>query len=440
MKRCDSKKAYLVGLVMMTAFISILSGCGGGGNGSWTQPAAAGGVVPVVVPPVVPVNAPPTVTNISPANGATGVPITTKFITARFSKAMNQSTINLVTYTVQALGPPLVPKVAGTITYNAVTNTATFSPTADLTPDTLYTVTVSNAATDTSGNALVVPAVGLPANPWTFRTAPAAPGPVIVIDLKSASSYGISATAGVTNTITAPISHINGNVVLDPNQTCNAVAVDNAGGFGLCNGMAPTINGTVVTNIYPDTTTAATVRADLNAAFISITPPAGPPAAGALGGATAIPAGTTLGALTGSALVQGDNYFIPGVYQSLTEIIITDDITLDGQLDPNAIFIFQTSSTLKTADGSVAIHPRILLINGAKASNVWWQVATSATIGTNSEFYGNILAALDITMKTGATACGRSMAGAWVGGAGKFVFDSNVVSVPGHPNAPPACQ
>ena len=147
-----------------------------------------------------------------------------------------------------------------------------------------------------------------------------------------------------------------------------------------------------------------------------------------------MPAGTTLGAVSGSALVLGDNYFTPGVYQSLTEILITDDLTLDGQGDPNAIFIFQSSSTLKTADGapSPGAHTRILLTNGAKASNVWWQVASSATIGTYSEFQGNILAAFDITLKTGSKACGRSMAGAWVGGSGAFVFDSNVVSVPGN--------
>jgi hypothetical protein len=140
--------------------------------------------------------------------------------------------------------------------------------------------------------------------------------------------------------------------------------------------------------------------------------------------------------------VQGDNYFTAGVYQSLTSILITDDITLDGQGDPNALFIFQSSSTLDTADGAASpgAHTRIILTNGAKASNVWWQVGSSATIGTATEFYGNILAAYDITMKTGATACGRSMAGAWVGGAGAFVFDSNVVSVPGHPNAPVGCE
>jgi hypothetical protein len=262
----------------------------------------------------------------------------------------------------------------------------------------------------------------------------AGPAPVIVISLGLAAPFAIAATAGVTNTITAPITHINGNVVLDPNKTCNAVTVDNAGGFGLCGGMPPTISGKVITNLYPDTTTSAAIKADLNAAFLSITPLAGPPAVGTRGGGTSIAAPTTMGNVAGSPLVLGDNWFTPGVYTSITSILITGDVTLDGQGDPNALFIFQSASTLTTADGapSPGAHTRILLTNGTKASNVWWQVASSATIGSYSEFQGNILAAFDITMKTRATACGRSMAGAWVGGAGAFIFDSNVVSVPGN--------
>jgi hypothetical protein len=167
------------------------------------------------------------------------------------------------------------------------------------------------------------------------------PGPAIVIGLGLAGPFAIAATAGLTNTITSPITHINGNAVLTPDQTCNAVTVDNAGGFGLCAGMPPTITGTVITNVYPDTTTAAAIKADLNAAFLSITPLAGPPAVGSLAGGTAIAAPTTLGNTAGSPLVLGDNWFTPGVYTSITSILITGDMTLDGQGDPNAIFVFQ---------------------------------------------------------------------------------------------------
>jgi hypothetical protein len=259
---------------------------------------------------------------------------------------------------------------------------------------------------------------------------PAGPAPA----LGSASGYGIAATAGVTNTGTLPNTTINGDVVLDPTLTCNAVVVPGGAGtagFGLCGGFAPALNGTVIITGG----VATTVKADMNAAYLSITPPAGPPAAGSRGGATSIPAGTTLGAPTGSALVQGDNYFVPGLYQSITSILITGDLTLDAQGDASKVFIFQSSSTIGTAPSA-----RILLVNGARASNVFWQAASAATLGTNSVWQGNILAATDITMNLGATSCGRLWAGAWVGGAGAFVFDSNRVSVPGHPSAPAGCQ
>jgi hypothetical protein len=258
------------------------------------------------------------------------------------------------------------------------------------------------------------------------------------VKLGLAAPFGIAATAGITNTNTLPLTTINGDVVLDPTLTCNATAVPGgagSAGFGLCNSTAPTsvpvLNGTVV--ITGGVATA--VKADMNAAFLSITPPAGPPAAGSLGGATNLPAGTTLGAPTGNALVQGDNWFFPGVYQSITSILITGDLTLDAQGNANGVFIFQSSSSVGTAPNA-----RILLVNGAKASNVFWQAASSATLGTGTIWQGNILAATDITMVTGATSCGRLWAGAWVGGAGAFVFDSNVVSVPGNASGPSTCK
>jgi len=263
------------------------------------------------------------------------------------------------------------------------------------------------------------------------------PGPAgAAPDLGAAASYGMASTAGVTNT---GATTINGDVVLaNPTVTCNAVAVPGGAGtagFGLCGGAPPTLNGSVTTPSVPDAVTANNVKAAMNAAFLSITPPAGPPAAGSRGGATNLPAGTTLGAPTGSPLVQGDNYFVPGLYQSITSILITGDLTLDAQGNSSAVFIFQSSSTVGTA-----ANARILLVNGAKASNVFWQAASSATLGTATVWQGNILAAADITMNTGATSCGRLWSGAWVGGSGAFVFNANVVSVPGNPSAPVGCQ
>ena len=377
----------------------------------------------------------PTITLLNPADLATGVCLE-KRVNATFSEPMVPSTLTNTTFTLQLTGPPLGALLGGTVAYDVQKNVATFTPTSALAANTNYTATITTGAQDLAGNGLASNRV------WTFTTGNQACSPLPPA-LGLAAPFAIAATAGVTNTPTVPITTINGDVVLDPvtGAICNSVPINATGGFGLCAGSPPAINGQVISPLFPDAgATSGAVVNDLKAAFLSITPPAGPPAAGSLGGATPIPAGTTLGEPTGSALVQGDNLFAPGVYQSLTSILITGDLTLDAQGDPNAIFIFQSSSTVGTAAGaaSPAPHTRILLVNGAKASNVWWQAGSSATLGLFSEFQGNILASADITMTTGATSCGRLLAGGFTAGA--FVFDSNVVSVPGNVNAPPNCN
>ena len=102
----------------------------------------------------------------------------------------------------------------------------------------------------------------------------------------------------------------------------------------------------------------------------------------------------------------GGDPLIPGVYDSESGTFeITGTLTLDAQGDPNAVFIFQMATTLVTASDS-----SVSLINGAQACNVFWQVGSSATLGTNSSFVGNILALESITLTTGATVEGRVLA------------------------------
>ena len=77
---------------------------------------------------------------------------------------------------------------------------------------------------------------------------------------------------------------------------------------------------------------------------------------------------------------------------------LTGNLTLDAQGDPNAVFIFQVASTLITATDS-----SVRLVNGAQACNVFWQVGSSATLGTRTAFKGNVLALTSISVKDGAT-------------------------------------
>lgn len=437
---------------MTTLLSASVVACGGGDPilGSAGASALPGPVV-VLAPVIIPGAACPTAgltipraTASNPTDGDQSVTTSTsgvagsgKLIIANFSLGMDPLTLNspalnfTLKETVSGINAP------GTVSLDAAARTATLTTAAALQPGISYTATITTAATSAAATPLAC------SYEWAFTTITPAMTGLAPINLGLAAPFGIAATAGVTNTTTSPVSHINGDVVLDPNATCNAVAVDGAGGFGLCgsNGSTPTLTGTVISPLFPDAgAMSGAILNDLKAAFLSITPPAGPPAAGALSGATSLPAGTTLGEPTGAALVQGDNYFAPGLYQSLTSILITGDITLDGQGDSNALFVFQSSSTVNAAAGAAAPgpHTRIILINGAKASNVWWQAGTSATLGTAANWNGNILASESITMETGATSCGRLLAGAFAAGA--FVLDANVVSVPGNPNSPASCK
>ena len=108
----------------------------------------------------------------------------------------------------------------------------------------------------------------------------------------------------------------------------------------------------------------------------------------------------------------------PGVYNSGGVLGLTGTLTLDAQGDPDAVFIFQSASTLITASNS-----QIRLINGARFCRVFWVVPSSATLGTNSQFVGHIFALTSIAAQTGATVEGQLLAR-----NGQVTLDNNVIT------------
>jgi len=114
----------------------------------------------------------------------------------------------------------------------------------------------------------------------------------------------------------------------------------------------------------------------------------------------------------------GGETLVAGVYSVGSSLGITGELTLDGASNPDSVWVFKIPSTLITATDAL-----VTLINGASACNVYWLVGSSATLGTNTEMVGNIIAVTSITLTTGATLTGRAIA---LGGA--VTLDSNEIT------------
>jgi uncharacterized repeat protein (TIGR01451 family) len=110
---------------------------------------------------------------------------------------------------------------------------------------------------------------------------------------------------------------------------------------------------------------------------------------------------------------------VPGVYCFSSSAQLTGALTLDAGGDASAVWIFKIGSTLTTASNS-----SVVLINGAQQCNVFWQIGSSATIGTTTTFVGNIFALASVTLTTDATLSGRALAQ-----TGAVTMDSNVIAI-----------
>ena len=152
--------------------------------------------------------------------------------------------------------------------------------------------------------------------------------------------------------------------------------------------------GTAVTGFWPGVVSGSIYRgvAPADAAQSSLTSAYNDTAGRA-------PDATVAGNLGGRTLA-------PGVYKSTSSLAISSgDLTLDAMGDSNGVFIFQMASTLVVTSGR-----QVILSGGARAENVFWQVGSSATLGTTSTFAGTIMAQASIALKTGATLNGRALA------------------------------
>ena len=218
----------------------------------------------------------------------------------------------------------------------------------------------------------------------TCQLAAAAEAPV---PLGSAATFAVLAGATVTSTGGTTVY---GNLGSGP-----GTAVE---------GFPP---GTVHGAIYAGGPTSAQAQADLSTAYIDA-------------------AGRNVAPVTVSGNLGGQT-LPPGLYMSTSSLAISSgDLTLDAQGNTNAVFIFQMASTLTTTSGR-----QVILSGGARAANIYWQVGSSATLGTTTIFKGTIMAQISITLETGATLHGRALAR-----IGAVTLDANTVTLPSLPEPP----
>jgi Ice-binding-like/Bacterial Ig-like domain len=319
---------------------------------------------------------PPTVIAFTPANGSTGQCLG-RSASATLGEAMDATSFNTTSFAVTDNGVA----VPGAVIYDASTRVASFLPAdaAGFAANRTIVVTLLAGATgvkDLAGNALAA------AVSWSFGTGTQAC--LAAVNLGAAASFGaFGGAAGVTN------QGINTVIGGDIGTTAACTLVTglhdarnvytetplNVGGVNGSVNCAPPAPGTAATLAI-----ATQARADAQTAYDTL---------------AALPAGSDPGAgqLGGLTLASGVYTAAGGSFG-----ITSGDLVLDAQGDPGAVWVFQSASALTV--GLPATPRRVLLINGARARNVYWQVGSAARIEDGSQMVGTVIAPAGVTLST----------------------------------------
>ncbi len=279
----------------------------------------------------------------------------------------------------------------------------------------------TSTSTPSNAPAVIVTPNGVRLTPTVpVGTVPSTP----VVTLPSSPVVTVPALPGVTVPTLPGVTTPSIPVVVSPAPTTTVprvpfVQLGAATNFAVLASAAITSTGpTTITGNVGNTTAAITGLLTMNLGEIF----EASPTTGAAAQADAAAAQDFLTNLTASPLPVvdlGGRTVSPGVYAGGT-IELTGTVVLDAGGDPNAVFVLKAASTLVTASSS-----RVVLVNGAQACNVFWQVGSSATFGTGTAFAGTVIANVSITATTGTTLDGRLLA---LNGA--ITLDSNTIEIP----------
>lgn len=385
-----------------------LAGCGGtgssgssslqttGGTGS-TANTPVGSAVTTLAPGATATSntsgstmaAGPSVPYSNPTDKATNVPVSTveagnvvvpRTVSATFSEPMNPTTLTSPAVAFSVKETVSGNSVDGTVSMNVDNTVATFTPAAALPGNTQITASVTTAATSTNGTPL---ANGYE---WTFTT-----GTQVgqgAVNLGTAAGFLVLGGTSIDNVSSAANpTRVNGQFGIDPGNTANVSGFTDStpqgSGLILTGGIQ---FGPVVKQAKNDLLTALNDASGRTINQISVD-----------------------SADLGSFVVNGGTPGVipPGLYSSVSTLTLTTaDLTLDARGDPDAVWVFKAASGLTVGDAR-----QVVLRNGAKAKNVYWTVGSSATLGDQVNFKGNILAktsnSIGSSMLVGTTVEGR---------------------------------
>jgi len=393
----------------------------------WTFTTAAAPIPPVPV----------TVASTNPLNAAVGVcPDATINATFTTSGArMAPLTVNATNFTVT--GPGLTPVTATSVTLDVPTGLiATFTPNALLTPGVLYTATIKGGAAGVKD--LAIPANQMAADfVWTFTAGPATGACLVAPSLGTASTFGtFGGSAGMTNQ--GLLTIINGDIGTTAVSTAVTGFHDATPGCTYTETVlnAGIVNGGIFTAPPPPTVGCPTEGTGTAA------PPTGTFGVATVARADALTAYNTLAGLapTGPIAANLSGLTVPpGVYFSATGFLIQDgligpagDLTLDGLGDANAIWVFQSATTL-TVGGPGAAFPRsINCINGCNPKNVFWQVGSTATINAagGGTMVGTIIAMQGVVISTAGNVALVTLEGRAISLVASVTMVNTIINVP----------
>lgn len=336
-----------------------------------------------------------TVAATNPADGGAEV-CTTRNLSAKFSTQLEPTSIVSPASTFTLTETLNMFAVDGEVTLDAKGTTATFKPAAALNPNLEYTATITTDATDLNGSTLESDMV------WTFTTGDSVCQ--AIINMGILGPYGVLSNTGVTlggGPDSTTGLRVDGSVGISPAGACTGCDTTTVSGLIEIGNTAAEDAMTALESAYNDASNRATnVCTLIDSGVLTTNPPA------ACGG-------------------DADGVFAPGLYWSGSSIAIPagGTITLDGGNDNDAVFIFQSESTIDTIGGDT----HMILVNGAQAANVFWVAQSSATLGgADSDFSGTVLALTGITVNTGTDMDGRALAR----GAEVVVQDNALITVP----------